>query len=154
MEIARSVAKRSPCSRRKFGAILVKEDAILATGYNGSARGVINCGTKVECLKDAHREPSHVSYKYCPAVHAETNAVLNAARSGVSTLGATLYLAPAEDNAGDRPCHICRRMCINAGIKDCYYVDKEGRMTHEESGWWVSLENEWIKAIFLVKTIE
>ena len=95
IKIARTVAERSSCSRRKFGAIIVKDDAILSTGYNGSARKTRNCGTdRMPCLKDIHKEAPNKSYIYFPAIHAEVNAIINAARIGVSIVGGTLYLSP------------------------------------------------------------
>lgn len=142
--IARSVARRSPCTRRKYGAILVKNDSILASGYNGSVRGTINCGIECKCLKDTHKEKSLESYNFCPAVHAEVNAVLNAARNGVSVLGATLYLTEL-DGKGDRPCRWCRRVIINSGIKDCYHLAKSGKVVYETIEEWIELENAWIE---------
>lgn len=143
--IARAVARKSRCSRRKFGAILVRDDAVLSTGYNGSARGTINCGTEIKCLKDLNKEEEYVSYKFCPAVHAEQNAIINAGRSGVSTLNATLYLSPYGKKEGYRPCHLCRRMCINAGIKDCYFIDQNSELQYEKIKNWIKLENNWMK---------
>ena len=148
MGIAHAVACRSPCSRRQFGAILVKNDSIIATGYNGSVRGAINCGIDCDCLKDTHNEKSYKSYAYCPAVHAETNAILNAARNGISVKGSILFLTPLSRRSnrqeGDRPCHICRRMLINAGFKKCVYVDNKGKYIVESIVKWVELEDEWI----------
>ncbi len=92
MKIAKTVAERSPCTRRKFGAIIVKDDAILSTGYKGSARGTKNCGEDVPCLKDLYGEKPYERHTYCPTVHAEVNAVINAARQGVSILCADIYL--------------------------------------------------------------
>ena len=146
MGIALAVAQRSPCVRRKFGAILVKNDSILSTGYNGSVRGSRNCGTEVPCIKDVKNEESYKSYEFCPAIHAEVNAVINAARNGVSVYGATLYLAVVgvEFKKGDRPCRNCRRVLINAGIKDAWFYDSELVLIHEEVKDWIQLENEWM----------
>lgn len=161
LSIAKAIASRSPCSRKQFGAILVKDDAVIATGYNGSARGTVNCGLEVSCLKDLYDEESAKSYEHCPAVHAEMNVIINAARAGISTVGATLYLAEMYDR-NDRPCFLCRRLMIQAGIKDVYYyklkIDtKFHKITpfkysntlieifHEEVSEWVKFENEWMK---------
>lgn len=146
MGIALAVAQRSPCSRRKFGAILVKNDSILASGYNGSVRGSRNCGEEVPCIKDIKKEESYKSYEFCPAIHAEVNSVLNAARNGVSVYGATLYLAVVgvEQKKGDRPCRNCRRVLINAGIKDAWFYTKELVLVHENVSDWIQLENNWM----------
>lgn len=142
--IARVVGERSACSRRKFGAILVKNDSIISTGYNGSIRGGLNCGIEVKCLKDIHNIPSYVGYDLCSAVHAEENAIINSARCGISTIGATLFLASAEGSC-QRPCSRCRKMIIQAGIKDCWYIDLDGVQKHEEISSWVELENQWMR---------
>lgn len=145
IQIARTVAMMSPCSRRKFGAIIVKDGAIVSTGYNGSPRGTKNCGIDVPCLKNLYNEEAYKSYIYCPAVHAEQNAVINAARSGVSVLGGTLYLASLDAGDCERPCHRCRRMIINAGLKDCFYLDKREKLIHEFISSWVDIENMWME---------
>lgn len=147
-QIAKDVASRSPCSRRQFGAILVKDGVIISTGYNGSVRKTINCGEECQCLKDLYDEKPLQSYDHCPAVHAETNVILNAAREGiVSTKGATLYLGyiGGKYNHSDRPCRFCRRIAIQAGIEDALYIDKDGHIHHETISDWVQMENEWIK---------
>jgi dCMP deaminase len=118
LEIAKTVALRSPCLRRKYGAVIVKEDAILSTGYNGPARGVINC-FEVGCIKDILNLPHGKAYDECPAVHAEENAILNAARSGSCVFSSTLYLAGFDRNqkiVSAIPCQRCKRAIINAGI--------------------------------------
>ena len=145
LALARDVALRSPCSRRRFGAIIVKNDAILSTGYNGSCRGAMNCGEDIECLKDLNNEESYKSYSYCPAVHAEQNAVINAARSGVSVLDSTMYLAPFVKKDGDTACHLCMRTLINAGVKDFYYLNKDGKIVYSKIADWIKLENEWME---------
>lgn len=147
LKIAKVIAERSPCSRKQFGAIIVKNGAIISTGYNGSARGTLNCGIEIPCLKDLYDEPNYVSYSKCAAVHAEENTIINAARSGISVLGGTLYLNTVKLGDGDHPCFRCRRYCINAGLKDCYYVDSLGQIKHEQVSSWVKLENDWMKKL-------
>lgn len=142
LNIAQTVAQRSTCSRRKFGAVIVKNDAIISSGYNGAARGTYNCGVDVPCIKDIHNEEHYTSYRHCPAIHGEMNAILNAARHGASVLDGTLYLSPHDRKEGDRPCHLCRRMMINSGIKDCYYINRQGEISHEQRDFWVELENK------------
>jgi len=144
--IARTVAQRSPCSRRQLGAILVKNDSIISTGYNGSIRGGLNCGIEVKCLKDIQNIPSYQGHDLCSAIHAEENAIINCARSGISTIGSTLFLAPLEGKS-QRPCARCRKMIIQAGIKDCYYIDLDFTVKHEEISSWVELENQWMREI-------
>jgi len=146
LDIAKEVAKRSPCSRRKYGAVIVSgEGVILSTGYNGSVRGAYNCGEDLECLKDLHKEPHYTSYNYCPAVHAEQNAIINASREGIRISGSDLYLNSSEGGGCQRPCILCRRMIINSGIRRCYYIDDEGAIIEEEVCTWVELENKWMK---------
>ena len=143
-DIAKSVSTRSPCSRRKCGALLVKTDSIISTGYNGSVRDSINCGIEIPCIKDKHKEESLTSYVHCPAIHAEVNSIINSGRSGVSTIGSTLFLYSSITTDCGRPCIYCRRVIINAGVKDCYFGN-ENEIQHEEIQDWIKLENEWMK---------
>ncbi|TYT73732.1 deoxycytidylate deaminase [Desulfobotulus mexicanus] len=117
MDIATLVACRSTCLRRAVGAILVKDRRILTTGYNGAPTGLMHCGQKKGCLREQLGVPSGQRHEICRGLHAEQNAIIQAARHGVSILGATLYCTT-------QPCSICARMFINAGIKEVYY--KEG----------------------------
>ena len=142
LDIAREVASRSPCARRKFGAVIVQNDTIISTGYNGSARGTLNCGLDVPCIKDVAAEPALVSYDKCPAIHAEQNAILYA--SSDRRIGATLYLASSTTKHGGRPCHLCRRYIIQSGIEDIWYLDKDGNKIHENVEDWIGMENEWM----------
>jgi len=115
--IAKAVSKRSTCIRRQYGAVIVNNDVIVSTGYNGSARGAINCCDTGKCRREEMQIPSGERYELCEAVHAEQNAIINAGRE--KTLGATIYLYGEEN--GKRidavPCMICRRMIDNAGIE-------------------------------------
>ena len=120
LEIARAVSLRSPCIRRQFGAIIVKDDVVVATGYNGPARGVVNC-TEVGCLKDELDLPHYSGYDYCDGVHAEENCIINAARHGAGVLDGTLYMYGRNYKDGSlteaKPCDRCKRAIINAGIE-------------------------------------
>lgn len=124
--IAEQVAKRSTCIRRQYGAVIVKNDEIISTGYNGAPRGVINCCDEGECWREANGIPHGTQYEACVAVHAEQNAIISASRQEM--LGATLYLAGFEN--GERmtdcikPCVICERMIKNAGISRVVTGDK------------------------------
>lgn len=117
LDIAASVARRSTCLRRQYGAVIVKNDTIVSTGYNGAARGVANCCDVGECWREAHGIPHGEQYEKCQAVHAEANAIINASREEME--GATLYLAGFENGEqmpNPRPCEMCQRLITNAGI--------------------------------------
>ncbi len=116
MEIAEVVRKRSTCMRRKVGALIVKDSRILATGYNGAPSGVPHCG-EVGCLRAQLGVPSGERHELCRGIHAEQNAIVQAAYLGVSIDGGTLYCT-------NQPCVLCAKMIINAGIKRI--VIKEG----------------------------
>ena len=108
MEITSVVAKRSTCLRRQIGAILVKEKHILATGYNGAPKGLAHC-VETGCLRQQLGIPSGERHELCRALHAEQNAIIQAANLGVSIQGSTLYSTTA-------PCSLCAKMLINAGV--------------------------------------
>lgn len=116
--IALAVSKRSTCLRRKYGAVIVKDDEIIATGYNGAPRGEDNCCDVGYCWREANNIPHGERYEACKSVHAEQNAIISASRKDM--IGATLYLAGTEDGRIIKavPCDICRRMIINAGIEE------------------------------------
>lgn len=109
LELANLVASRSTCLRRHVGAVLVSNDRIVATGYNGAPRNLEHC-LDVGCLREEMGIPSGQRYELCRGVHAEQNAIINAAYYGVSTQDTVLYCT-------NQPCIICARMLINAGIK-------------------------------------
>lgn len=118
LNIAEAVADRSTCRRRRYGAVIVNNDEIVATGYNGAARGVLDCLERGHCWRETNGIPHGEQYEKCIGVHAEQNAIISAARSEM--IGGTLYLAGFEDNIrridDPRPCLICSRMIKNAGI--------------------------------------
>ncbi len=119
LDIAETVLERSTCLRRCYGAIIVKNDEIVSTGYNGAPRGRKNCIDLGYCAREALNIPSGQRYELCRSVHAEMNAIISAARR--DTLGATLYLAGRSAATGERlhdatSCSMCRRLIINAGI--------------------------------------
>ena len=111
--ITRMVATRSTCLRRHVGAILVKEKRILATGYNGAPAGLKHC-IEVGCLREEASIPSGTRHELCRALHAEQNAIVQAAYHGISIAGSTLYCT-------NKPCVICSKMLINAGIKRIFF---------------------------------
>lgn len=142
MDIAKRVARRSPCSRRKFGAIILKNGSVVATGYNGSAKGSLNCGFEIECLKDLHKEDPYTSYKYCPAVHAEDNAISQAGWE--RTKGATMYLAPYDEKDSLPPCEKCRAKILNAEIEHLYFRGRGGTLKYLSREQLLAMENEWM----------
>lgn len=144
LDIAKAVCKRSPCVRRRYGAIIVKDDTIVSTGYNGPARKVLNC-YEIGCIKDVLNLPHGSSYELCPAVHAEENVIVNAARNGANVLGGVLYIygESAKDNeiVEAIPCSRCKRILINAGISEVIMKTKDGikKIKVEE---WVKEDSE------------
>ena len=115
--IAEQVAARSTCIRRQYGAIIVKDDRIISTGYNGSARGQENCSDIGRCWREENNIPHGQQYEKCRAVHAEANAIING--DPADMIGAKLYLAGFENGhplEEARPCEMCQRMIKNAQI--------------------------------------
>lgn len=118
LDIAEAVAARSTCLRRHYGAVIVKNDVIIATGYNGAARGDNNCCDLGYCYREANNIPHGERYEKCEAVHAEMNAIISADRDKM--IGATLFLAGVEDGEripDPKPCEMCRRVISNSGIR-------------------------------------
>lgn len=115
--IAAQVAARSTCLRRQYGAVIVKDDVIISTGYNGSPRGEKNCCDVGVCWREAHNIPHGEQYEKCVAVHAEANAIISCNRDEM--IGSTLYLAGFEDGkpiVKPEPCAMCARLIMNARI--------------------------------------
>ena len=130
MSITQLVAERATCLRRKVGAILVRDKHIISTGYNGAPRKVSHC-LEVGCLREQQNIPSGERHELCRGLHAEQNAIIQAALHGVSIEGATLYCT-------NSPCSICSKMLINAGIQKIFYgegyADFLGGQMLEEAG--------------------
>ena len=119
LDIAETVLERSTCLRRCYGAIIVKNDEIVSTGYNGAPRGRKNCMDLGYCAREAMNIPSGQRYELCRSVHAEANAIISAPRRQV--LGAALYMVCRDPATGalipgSTSCSMCRRLIINAGI--------------------------------------
>ena len=116
MTLAETVAEWSSCyqANRHVGAVIVKDKRILTTGYNGAPAGVTSCAERGVCLRREKNIPSGTMQELCYAVHAEQNAIIQAAKLGVSVEGATIYVT-------HQPCVICARMIINSGIKTVIY---------------------------------
>ncbi|MBP8742646.1 MAG: cytidine/deoxycytidylate deaminase family protein [Acidaminococcaceae bacterium] len=115
MEMAQVASKRSTCMRRSVGAVIVKDKRLLATGYNGTPRGMAHC-EEVGCLRTKLNVPSGKMHELCRGIHAEQNAVIQAAVHGVSVDGGTLYCT-------HQPCVVCTKILINAGIRRIVYAN-------------------------------
>jgi len=120
LDIAEAVLIRSTCKRRRYGAIIVLNDEIIATGYNGAPRGRKNCLDRGKCMRDELSIPSGERYELCRSVHAEANAIISASRRDM--MGATLYLTGRDAKTGELlpdtlPCSMCRRLIINSGVE-------------------------------------
>lgn len=130
MEMAFLVSRRSTCLRRKVGTVLVRDNQILSTGYNGSPKGIAHCA-EVGCLREQMKLPAGSNHELCRGVHAEQNAIIQAGLNGSSTRGATLYCT-------HQPCSICARLIINAEIKTIYvastYPDSLAEKLLSEAG--------------------
>lgn len=120
LDIAQTVAERSTCLRKSFGAIIVKNDSIISTGYNGAPRGRKNCCDLGVCMRDKLNIPRGERYELCRSVHAEANAIIAASREQM--MGSTLYMACLDSKTGElvpntSSCMMCKRQIINAGIE-------------------------------------
>ena len=122
LSIAKEVSKRSTCLRRQYGAVIVKNDEIISTGYNGAPRGDINCCDVGDCWRETHNIPHGERYEECVAVHAEQNAIISASRREMN--GGILYLYGEENGKPIKscPCKICKRLIKNAGLSVISYV--------------------------------
>ena len=132
LDIAQTVLERATCLRRVYGAIIVKNDEIISTGYNGAPRGRQNCSEVGFCTRDYLSIPSGERYELCRSVHAEANAIISAARRDM--LGGTLYLVGRDAKTGEllrdtMPCSMCKRLIINAGITQV--VVRTGSESHK-----------------------
>ncbi|MGQ9679818.1 MAG: deoxycytidylate deaminase [Candidatus Bathyarchaeia archaeon] len=145
LKIALAVAARSTCLRRRFGAVIVKDDTIVGTGYNGTAKGVVNCFEE-GCIKNYLDLPHSESYDLCPAVHAEENAIINSNRA--DRIGAKLYIAGLDENNNYTyaiPCKRCKRKIINSEIEEVIILDDKGNFLHFNVKDWVIEDSEWYR---------
>ncbi len=115
MRMAYLVSTRSTCTRRKVGAVIVKDKRILATGYNGPPKGLAHCDV-TGCIREELNVPSGERHELCRGLHAEQNAIIQAAVHGVSIKGATIYVT-------NHPCVVCAKMLINAEIEEIVYAE-------------------------------
>ena len=132
LDIAREVSQRSTCYRRAIGAVIIRNDQIISTGYVGAPRKTKDCFEHGNCLRDKMNIPHGQRYELCRSVHAEQNALINAARAGVNLLGGDMYIYGSifnEDSPIDAfPCFICKKMIINAGLKHIICSTSEGKL--------------------------
>jgi len=146
LNIAQVVSRRSTCLKVLIGAIIVKEDQIIATGYVGAPRHTRSSLEHGFCLRRKLQIPSGTQYELCRSVHAEQNAIINAARAGVSLLGGDMYIFGEERESGKTifafPCFICKKMIINAGLNRIVVSqpDAERRRIFQVDDW----AREWL----------
>lgn len=142
LNIAREVSKRSTCFRVRIGAIIVRDDQIVSTGYVGAPRHTKDCFDHGFCLRDKLNIPHGQRYELCRSVHAEQNAIINAARAGVSVLGGDIFIygekMPEKERMDAFPCFICKKMIINAGLKRAVCSTKDG-------GFKIFFVDDWVK---------
>lgn len=144
LDIAETVAERGTCLRRNYGAIIVKNDEIISTGYVGAPRGRKNCSDLGYCIRQKLQIPRGERYELCRSVHAEANAIISASRNEL--IDATLYLVGLEASTGELVansccCAMCKRMVINAGIKNVIIRDTKDEYRIIDVNTWV-LEDE------------
>ncbi|MBO5196118.1 MAG: cytidine deaminase [Clostridia bacterium] len=143
LDIAETVSERSTCLRKRYGAIIVKNDVIVSTGYNGAPRGRKNCSDIGSCMRDTLNIPRGERYELCRSIHAEANAIIAAAREQM--IGADLYMActdPADGSIVPNTCScmMCKRQVINAGIaRVIVREDKENYTVYDVEDW---IEND------------
>lgn len=140
LDIAETVIERGTCLRRNFGAIIVKNDEIVSTGYTGAPRGRMNCCNLGTCIREKLAIPRGERYELCRSVHAEMNAVISASRDEM--IGATLYLVGIENDGSyvenAAPCSMCKRVIINAGIERVVIRNTKDTFTCIKTEEWIA----------------
>jgi len=133
IEIAKVVSTRSTCLRRRYGAVIVKDNVIVSTGYNGAPRGSANCVDRGVCRRKELNVPAGERYELCEAVHAEQNAIINGSPERMKD--GSIYIAGFEEDssvAEGKPCLLCKRMIRNAQIRQVVYLSKDGNIVKVE----------------------
>lgn len=148
LDIAESVSKRGTCIRNNYGSIIVKNDEIISTGYNGAPRGRKNCVDLGYCTRIKYEMPSGKGYEKCRAVHSEQNAIISAARKDM--IGSSMYMVGINIRNGkyvddNEPCYTCKRMIINAGIEKVYMRDTKTTYRVEEVKNWIENDDSIFK---------
>ena len=146
LDLAEMVSQRSTCLRRRYGAVIVNNDEVVSTGYNGAPRGRKNCTEVGWCIREKLKIPRGERYELCRSVHAEANAIISAARDRM--LGASLYLTGVDAQTGEyvansSSCSMCKRQVINAGITKVYVRDDKDsyRVVDVNEDWVVNDES-------------
>ena len=144
LDIAESVLERATCLRNNYGSIIVKNDEIISTGYTGAPRGRKNCIDLGYCTRQKWEMPCGKGYEKCRSVHSEQNAIISAARKDM--IGATLYLVGINQRNGEyvkdnEPCSFCKRMIINAGIKEVVMRDDKECYRVEQVEQWIKRDD-------------
>lgn len=140
LDLAEVVAQRGTCLRRKYGAVIVKNDEVISTGYVGAPRGRKNCTDVGECIREKMNIPRGERYELCRSVHAETNAIISASRDKM--LGSSIYLAGVDAKTGEyvknsNSCSMCKRQIINAGIEKVYIRDNKNEYREVSVQTWI-----------------
>ncbi len=133
LEIAKVVSSRSTCLRRRYGAVIVKDNVIISTGYNGAPRGSLNCIDTGKCRRKELNVPAGERYELCEAVHAEQNAIINGSPERMKD--STIYIAGFEEDdsaAEGKPCLLCKRMILNARIEQVVYLSRDNGIVRVE----------------------
>lgn len=143
LDVAQSIAQRATCLRRNYGAVIVKDDEIVSTGYNGAPRGAKNCNDIGLCKRKKDGVKPGERYELCRSIHAEQNAIISASRSEMK--GATLYLVGLESETGElteyvEPCVMCKRTIINSGISTVVMRLTEDEFDVINTGVWLLTE--------------
>jgi dCMP deaminase len=145
--IAREVSRRSTCFRRSIGAIIIRDDQIISTGYVGAPRKTKSSFEHGVCLRDKLKIPHGQRYELCRSVHAEQNAIINAARAGVSLLGGDMYIYGSifgkDEPINAFPCFICKKMIINSGLVRVISSTLDGKMKIFRVSEWIE---DWQKS--------
>lgn len=144
LDIAETVSERSTCLRRQWGCIIVNNDQLISSGYNGSPRGYENCNSKGECIRDKLNIPRGTKYELCYSVHSEQNAIINASREQM--IGSDLYLVGKDVKTGEyvsnsQPCSLCKKMIINSGVKNVYIRDDKNNFRKIEVDTWLHTDD-------------
>ncbi len=141
LDIAETVSERSTCLRKRYGAIIVKNDVIISTGYNGAPRGRSNCSDIGKCYREKLGIPRGERYELCRSVHSEANAIISASRENM--LGASLYMCCTDPATGKivaatNSCMMCKKLIINAGISKVYIRDSANSYREIDVKEWIS----------------
>jgi dCMP deaminase len=140
LDIAEQVSKRCTCLRRHYGAVIVKDDEVVSTGYVGAPRGRKNCTDMSTCIREEKNIARGERYELCRSVHAEANAIISASRTEM--LGGAMYLAGVDISTGDyvenaNSCAMCKRLIINAGITTVYIRDDKDKYRVVDVNDWI-----------------